>query len=508
MDRGLCGRSFGRMLPSHLLKHPIQIAASLFVATAIIFMGVAATDASAATGTLSVKLDGAPRKAKKAKRTTTLRVIDLRTGQIAQSSSLRKTSTKLKLQPGAYVVSLRTIDVPGIATEGTSKIALVKANRSTKQTLRAKPLRKAKKKRKKKSKKASVSASIPNKYFAPASETADRLVAGIDPKIAIKGFDEYPNGLEIDSVLATPLSKGCPGGQPKFTLVEIRRRAEIIEEIKRGSDPRFDKSTTVKIGGLWRETAMVRGSGSVSGGVLTIQLSLVDVTSGQVIASGLASGSEKDWANVIDAVADKLLENICGAKVDVTFTGSGNYRRDEVSSDGDNEDHITADFNWSTTYRGVPLDVDGNLKFSEASVVDGHWNTAGRYGAVGPGSYNCSAPVIGNNGDFAMLRIYRPGGHVKLVVDPYMAIMGDYENTSCTGLPGPPYAAFTMFGGVAANQATVEFTIADLSAGPIVRAVSPTAVLAPDCADLVGGYETPCTQSSGWSGTVTVTRSE
>lgn len=509
MDRGLCGRSFGRMLPSQLLKHPIQIAASLFVAAAIIVLGVTASDASAATGTLSVRLDGAPRKAKKAKRTTTLRVIDLRTGQIAQSSSLRKTSTKLKLQPGAYVVSLRTIDVPGIATEGTSKIALVKANRSTKQTLKAKPLRKAKKKkRKKKSKKASVSASIPDKYFAPASETADRLVAGIDPKIAIKGFDEYPNGLEIDSVLATPLSKGCPGGQPKFTLVEIRRRAEIIEEIKRGSDPRFDKSTTVKIGGLWRETAMVRGSGSVSGGVLTIQLSLVDVTSGQVIASGLASGSEKDWANVIDAVADKLLENICGAKVDVTFTGSGNYRRDEVSSDGDNEDHITADYNWTTTYRGVPLDVDGNLKFSESSVVDGHWNTAGRYGAEGPGNYNCSAPVVGHNGDFAMLRIGRPGGLVRLVVDPYMAIMGDHENTTCTGLGGPPYASFHSFGAHAPNQATIEFSIADLSAGPIVRAVSPTSFVAPDCADVVGGFETPCTQSSNWSGTITVTRSE
>lgn len=504
------------MLPSKLLKHPISFAAACFAVTAVLLLGVAAGDARAADGTLSVKLDGAPRKAKRAKRTATVRVIDLRTGSVAYSASLKKTTARIKMQPGAYVVALRTFDIPGKAVEGTGKFAVVKSGRTTKQTLKAKPLRKAKKKKrkKKKSKKSSISAAlkynyggVPSKYFAPDSATAGRMVVGIDSAIRVRGYSEYPDGLDIDSVLTTSLSNGCPAGEPKISLVEIRRRSEIVDELKRGQDPRFDKSKAVPIGGLWREKFLVRGSGSVSGGTLTVQISMIEIATGEVVSSGLATGGKFEITEVSDAAVQTLLDKLCGAKVDVTFTGSGNYRRDEVSSDGDNEDHITADYTWTTTYRGVPLDVDGNLKFSESSVVSGHWNTAGRYGAEGPGNYNCSAPIAGYNGDFAMLRIGRPGGLVRLVVDPYMAIMGDHEATTCTGLGSPPFASFYSMGGHAPNQATIEFSIQDLSAGPIVRAVSPTSFVAPDCADVVGGYETPCSQSSNWSGTVTVTRS-
>ena len=502
-----------KSLPTSLVR-----AAFALLAAATLLLTVAFAEArAAAPGTLSVKLDGAPRKAKKAKRTATVRVIDLRTGGIAYSASLKKTTAKIKLQPGAYIVALRTIDIPGKAVEGTGKFAVVKSGRTTKQTLKAKPLRKAKKKKRKKkrSKKASVSAAlnynyggVPSKYFAPASVTADRMVVGIDAAIRVKGYAQYPDGLDIDSVLTTSLSNGCPAGEPKISLVEIRRRAEIVDELNRGNDPRFDKSKVAPIGGLWRERFLIRGSGSVSGGKLTVQISMVEIATGEVVSSGLATGGELEISEVSDAAAKALLDKLCGAKVDVTFTGSGNYRRDEVSTDGDNEDHITADYTWTTVYRGVSLDVDGGLTFSESSIADGHWNTAGRFGAVGPGNYNCSASVISYNGDFAMLRVGRPGGMVRLVVDPYMSLMGDYDNKICTGLPGPPFASFHSFGFHAANQATVEFSIADLSAGPIVRAVSPTSVVAPDCADVVGGYETPCSQSSGWSGTITVTRSE
>jgi hypothetical protein len=53
-------------------------------------------------------------------------------------------------------------------------------------------------------------------------------------------------------------------------------------------------------------------------------------------------------------------------------------------------------------------------------------------------------------------------------------------------------------------MATVDFAVADISAAPLTFNVSPTTTLAPDCSDVIGGYEPPCTQSSTWSGKVTV----
>ena len=61
--------------------------------------------------------------------------------------------------------------------------------------------------------------------------------------------------------------------------------------------------------------------------------------------------------------------------------------------------------------------------------------------------------------------------------------------------------------GFAADTENVYVPVADVSAGPLTFNVSPTTILAPDCSDVIGGYEAPCTQSSTWSGKVTVSRS-
>lgn len=460
---------------------------------------------AAKTGTLSVTVSGVPKMSKRAKRTITVRAIDVRTGALVQATESKRTNVILKLAPGPYVIAVRTIDFPGKAFEGASGIAVVKAGKKKK--LRAKPLKKSKKK--KPSKKASVSADIPASYFAPASETADKIVAGVDPAIKIRGFDQYPDGLSIDSVLLTPLTKGCPADAPKLRFVEIARRAELKEEIDRGDDPRFDQKTKVKKGRWWKERQMVRGTGIVENGRLTVQLSFVDLATGEVLSSSIAEGAEKDFLDVIDAAANSLLEKICGAKVDVTFTGTGSYKRDEMSSDGDNEDHVTASYSWSTTYRGVSLSAEsGSLSFASVSSVEGNWNTAGRYGAVGPGNYNCSAPLKAYSGEFSMTTLLRTGGNARLTINPYFNVQGDHTQTTCTGLGSPPFASFSTSGHQPANQAVVDFAVADVSAGPLTFNVAPTTILAPDCSDMVGGYESPCTQSSTWSGTVTVSRAQ
>ncbi|MGK2878557.1 MAG: hypothetical protein ACSLFF_08290 [Solirubrobacterales bacterium] len=488
----------------------IPVARRATAALSLIILAVFLTTAdqafAAQTGTLSVSVTGVPKKPTKAKRSITVRVIDLRSGQLVKADASKRVNVSLKLAPGAYVVAVRSIDFPGKAVEGTSGIAIVKAGKKTKKKLRAKPLKK--KKKKKTPKKARVSVDIPASYFAPASETADKIVAGVDPAIKIRGFGEYPDGLSIDSVLLTPLTKGCPGDVPKLRFVEIARRAELKEEIDRGDDPRFDQATKVKTGRWWKERQMVRGSGIAENGRLTVQLSFVDLATGEVLSSSIAEGAEAEFLEVIDAAANSLLKKICGGdKVDVTFTGSGSYKRDEGSSDGNKEDHVVGSYNWSITYRGVSLDApEARMNFASTSQVAGSWYVDGRFGAVGPGSYHCSSPVKGYNGEFATTTAQRFGGNARLNIQPYLMAMGDVHAISCTGLSSPPFASFASWGNASAHIATVDFAVADVSAGPLTFNVAPTAILAPDCSDVIGSYESPCSHSSTWSGTVTVSR--
>ena len=478
---------------------------SISLVILVLFLVPAEQASAAKTGTLSVSVSGVPKKPKKAKRSITVRVIDLRSGQLVKADASKRANVSLKLAPGAYVVAVRSIDFPGKAVEGTSGIAVVKAGKKTKKKLRAKPLKK-----KKTSKKARVSAEIPASYFAPASETADKIVAAVDPAIKIRGFDEYPDGLSIDSVLLTPLTKGCPADTPKLRFVEIARRAELKEEVDRGDDPRFDKSTTVKKGRWWKERQMVRGSGIAENGRLTVQLSFVDLATGEVLSSATVEGAEADFLDVIEEAANSLLKKICGGdKVDVTFTGSGSYKRDEGSGDDTKEDHVVGNYNWSITYRGVSLDApEAQLNFASTSQIAGNWSVDGRFGAVGPGSYHCSSPLKGYNGEFATTKAQRFGGNARLLIQPYLMAMGDINAISCTGLSSPPFASFATWGNAPAHMATVDFAVADVSAGPLTFNVAPTASLAPDCSDVIGSYESPCTHSSTWSGTVTVSRAQ
>lgn len=494
-------RNLRRMSFSHIsLPLARRVAGVLLAVLAIAFGLVAADQAgAAATGTLRLAVGGVPAKPKKAKRAVTVRAIDLRTGSTTLSRKQARTAVSLKLPSGAYLVAVRAIDVPGKSVEGTSGLAVVKSGRVTRKKFKARPL----KKRGKKGKKAGAAASA----FAPASESAGLTVYGIDPKTVVKGVSGYPDGLAIDSVLATPLSEGCPGGKPELELVEIRNRQAIIDEIERSNGPGFDKSTAIPRGHLLKERQMVRGGGSVKNGRASVELQFVDLASGKTLTSVSVSGTERELIDLIERAAEQLRENLCAGRVDVTFTGSGTYKRDEGSAAGDSEDHVTANYNWSITYRGVSLDPEaGSINFASTNQVTGSWTTVGRYGASGPGDYQCSAPLAAYSGEFSMTKVELAGGRAKLAVQPYFAAQGDYQHTTCSGLPGPPYASFTTWGGAPANIANVEFALSDLSAGPLTFNVGPQATLAPDCSDLVGGYEAPCTQSSSWSGTVTVTR--
>ncbi|MFT4048223.1 MAG: hypothetical protein QM648_00100 [Solirubrobacterales bacterium] len=483
----------------------ICLAAAVF---AVLFIPTAAQAAS--TGVLAVSVSGVPKQKRGSDRTVTVRVVSLATGFLVRSTTARKLNQSLKLEPGAYVVAVRTIDVPGIASEGSSGIAIVRAGRKTKRKLRVKRLKGKKKIAKKSVAHTAIASRKKSKksIWAPESEYAGLRVIGVDPRLTLKGLDEYPGGLEIDSLVTVPLSRGCGDDEPKIRLVEIRRRAEIIEEIERGDDPMFER--TVERGHLMRERELVRGSAVISGGKVSVFLRLVDLGTGEVRAAGAATADADDIDKIIDAIeqaGQAMLDQMCGGKVNVTFSGSGAYARDEGTAATDSQDAVRANYDWSVTYRDVNLTGDGTLNFASASSASGSWHTDGRYGVAGPGSYHCEAPIASYSGDFSMLHVKLVGGLTRLTIDPFMSIQGDHASTSCSGLPGPPYASFALVGALPANQASVEFGAADLSAsGSLSFNVGPRATLAPDCVDLPQGYESPCSQNSSWSGTVTVTK--
>lgn len=468
----------------------------------------ATASAAARQGTLSVSVSGLPSKSKKATRSISVRAINVASGVVAEASFAKRANAAIKLDPGAWLLALRTIDFPGIASEGTSGLAIVKSGKKTRQKLRVKPLKKKKKQGAKKS--ARISAKKKS-LWAPDSAYTGLRVIGVDPRLTLTGLDEYPKGLEIDSIVTVPLTQGCAGDSPKVRVVEIRRRAEIIEEIERGEDPRFDKSKAVKRGRLMKERELVQGSAVVADGKINVYLRLVDVKTGEVRAAGATIGDASTAAGIIDAVeaaGEALMDDLCSPKVDVTFSGSNSYQRDEGNSASDSEDHVSASYSWNTVYRGVSLGTDGALNFATSNSISGNWTTDGRYGAEGPGNYHCEAPIVGYAGDFSMLGVKRSVDGVELTIDPYFNVQGDYAATNCSGLGSPPFASFTALGHAPPNQAKVAFRVADLGDVPLTFNVGPTTPLAADCSDMVTEFEPPCSQSQSWSGSVSVVRAQ
>lgn len=194
--------------------------------------------------------------------------------------------------------------------------------------------------------------------------------------------------------------------------------------------------------------------------------------------------------------------------VDVTFTGHADYSRDDGATNATSEHHVTASYDWSVTYRGVSLSAAaGAVTFASVSSVTGTWSDSGRFGAAGPGSFVCGGPVTGLSGEYSMLITQSSSSGHKFNVSPFFVVQSDIANRTCTGLGSPPFESFHTLGSDLTNQAVVEFDAGDLDAGPVTLAVTPTAVVAADCSDMITSHDSPCAQTLSWSGNVTIKRS-
>jgi hypothetical protein len=460
----------------------------------VIALAVLAPPAAASTATVAGKLEGVPKKSAKAKRATSLRAIRLDTGQLLGAVEPKGTSFSLKLAAGRWVaLAANVLDRPGRSYAGLSQALRTKRGKRVRASVRM---------RRVKAGKASKAA------HAQAAGTAAKadFVLGVK-RIAVTGLAGGP--IEIDGAVTTDVfSKECADGSSK-TLVEIRRRQDILDEIKLQNSKLADKSTRIRPH-LIDPKQTVEGSGTRENGMLTLELRVVDVKSGKTVARSTASGAETDFLDVLDASTSRLVSDLCGIKADIVFSGSGTYTRDEGPT-RDNEHHIRASYAWNTIYRRVDLagtPTTSGPAFAESSDVSGQWKDDGRFGAEGPGNYSCGGPVRGYNGTFSYTTLEQLDKQVRLTVMPFVSAQIDHENHNCTGLAGAPYQAFQLTGSKPQTEAIVQIDPRRLLKGPIELDVMPTAPVAPDCSDVTEDHEEPCTQALSWSGKLTITRSE
>jgi hypothetical protein len=425
-----------------------------------------------------------------------VRAIRLDTGELLAVASPKGIGFKLKVAAGRWVtLAANVFDRPGRAYAGLSHALRVKKGKRVNATVRMQRAA---------ARKATRGAGAHAIRSAAAKKPA--FVLGVK-RIAVTGLPGGP--IEIDGAVTTDVfDKECADGSEK-TLVEIRRRQDILDEIKLQNSKLVDKSTRIKPH-LVNARQTVEGSGTIENGTVTLELRVVDVKTGKTIAQSTSTGAEADFFEVLDYGTTQLVADLCGIKADIVFSGSGNYTRDEGPT-RDDEDHVRASYSWATTYRRVVVagpGAAGGQSMAESSDVTGQWRDDGRFGAEGPGNYSCGGPVRGYNGTFAFTTVEHAGAKAKLTVMPFVSAQTDGLDTTCSGLGGAPYSAFQVSGFTPPSEAIADIDPKQLLKGPIELDVAPVASVAPDCSDVTFHHDEPCTQTLTWSGKLTITRSD
>lgn len=476
---------------------------TLFACALALAIPLAAPAQAAEQGTIAGKVQRLP---KGKGRTTILRVVELETGAVDRTLKVRKARYKVDVPAGVYLLAARSATLAGNTRSRTTKLLRVRKGKVVRRNV---ALAKTKSKSNA-GRRGSRRRGSRRRARTRAAASADRFILGVDQRITITGLEGYDEGLPVDELVIHPIveNRPCLDGSD-YSVVEIRRRPEVVDEIERSNGPLFDRETAVPRGRLLEAEQLIQGSGRVANGRLSFQLHVVDVASGQVIAGSSVEGAI-DGATLfalIDQAAGDLMRDLCRGTIDVTFTGSGHYRRDE-GPDQDSEHHIDAGYNWSITYQDVPLEAAGApFTFASLENAGGEWSDNGRFGADGPGNFSCSGQAIGFNQSFAMAGVEKMGEIHRLTAMPFSQLQPDSQATACTGLPSPPYGSFYLSGSEVPNQAIVDFDPAALAFGPITLNAGPTQEFPPNCARILGDVTNPCSESLSWSGIVTISRS-
>ena len=191
---------------------------------------LALAPATASAGTIAGKL---PKKGKP----MTVRVVRADTAEVVAAKRLSSPRYRLKVPRGPYLVR-------GAAGKRAFATRIVRVGRST---------------------------SRPKVRARAAS--APLAIVAVDPHISISGLPGYAGGLEIDGVLITELfGVDCTDGG-KVQVVEVRNRDALEREIELGNSKYFDPKFRVRKNFIKPDT-FISGHGSVSGGMVTIDLAM------------------------------------------------------------------------------------------------------------------------------------------------------------------------------------------------------------------------------------------
>jgi hypothetical protein len=136
-------------------------------------------------------------------------------------------------------------------------------------------------------------------------------IVSVDPEIEITGLAGYPNGLAIDTALITEMFavQCADGSDVKF--VETRDRAAIEREIRLQQGKGFDPKTRVKPN-FTKPDTFISGHGEVSGGIVTIDLTMTGRASG----SSSVSVPVSQLFGTFATLGTDLMGQICGPQED------------------------------------------------------------------------------------------------------------------------------------------------------------------------------------------------
>jgi len=259
---------------------------------------------AAGHGTIAGKLRGIG-ESTGSEQFVTVRAIQADTGEAIASQRLTDSlKYKLKVPAGFYVLFADASGVgTGTALAAHGHVIKLKSGRRAHEDLRLK---------KKRASRMRATAGVASQ---PIAKRAKGVVLAVSPDVRVFGDPENPKGIPVWWMLITELANGaCPPEQHKPLMVVAHRKSSdfkaIQAEIKLQNSGHVDPSTQVKPRFI-KPQVEVTGGGQISGGTLSMQFNLVNLKTGKVIGSVSASGPAASFFEVYDALARKLIDEIC-----------------------------------------------------------------------------------------------------------------------------------------------------------------------------------------------------
>ena len=217
-----------------------------------------------------------------------------------------------------------------------------------------------------------------------------------------------------------------------------------------------------------------------------------DVTvSADLLATSPAGRATASWSAISPPPA-----------VDITYSGTMDYARNEGNASTDSQHLVKADYQWSVSWKDVDLD-SGLAAMAASSSFDGDWSDTGRHGAAGPGNFLCGGPLVSLNPEFAMVTATATSAsHYRLKAMPFLSVHPDYEDIGCSGLPSPPFEHYHVVGNSPTINGDVTFDFSKLADGPLTIEIEPD--LTPLTCEEIPTHIDPCMQTPLREATLTI----